>query len=52
MKTIGPSRQTPHCELVSETVSKIRWRNPSSVTRNVSTVAAAISWTKRLFAIV
>ena len=34
--TIGPSRQTPHCALVSGTVSKIRCSGASPVTRNVS----------------
>src|SRR6185503_2081396 len=51
-KTIGPSRHTPHCLLVSETVSRIRWRNESSVARKVSTSVTPISCTKRRFAIV
>jgi hypothetical protein len=39
---MGPSRQIPHCELVSETVLKIRCRGSSSVTRkDVSVVSSS-----------
>ena len=40
----------PHCEPVSETVSKIRWSGASAVTRNVSTSAVPINCTNRRFA--
>src|SRR5215218_4272170 len=39
-KTIAPTRQIPHCALVSGTVSKIRCNGDSAVTRNVSGSAA------------
>ena len=51
-KTSGPRRQIPHCELVSETVSKIRWKGDRAVTRKVNTSATAINCTNRRFAIV